>query len=194
MTRIVENAEQRRAYQEDVLRLVRQAIEVAERAGDQTRSDKARADLADFEEKFAAVEAGRAELASLGQQFGAVQVDVVREAFQFGLQAVQWLNKPEHYTVEIGAHERPRKAKGPRVRRLAERPRYIVLTKTEIADAWHRVHLGGTHASPLPHLRRGHYRTLERATPGERRVWVRPAHINGTCVEWREGDKRYRVL
>jgi hypothetical protein len=191
----VEDAAQRKAYQDDVIGLVKRSIAEAERAGDQRLIDERLGHLAEFEEKFAAVEAGRAELASLGEKFGDVQVDVVREAFQMGLQAVQWINKPEHYTVEIGALEAPRKAKGePRVRRLAERPRHIVLTKSEIAEAWRRVHLGGTHASPLPHLRRGHYRTLERATPGERRVWVRPAHINGTCVEWRDGDIRYRVL
>jgi hypothetical protein len=113
-----------------------------------------------------------------------------------GLQEVQWINKPDHFTVEVGPVEQPRKrkAKDGRARRIAERSKFIVLTKNEIAEAWHRTHRGGTHASPVPHLRRGHYRTIDAAkATGPRRVWVRAAHVNGECVEWREGDRRYKV-
>lgn len=39
--------------------------------------------------------------------------------------------------------------------------------------------LGGTHASPVPHDRRGHYRQYKNG----RRIWIRPAKINHHQIE-----------
>ena len=35
----------------------------------------------------------------------------------------------------------------------------------------------GTHSSPRPHERRGHWRRTHRGMPGERLVWVRPTAV-----------------
>lgn len=48
----------------------------------------------------------------------------------------------------------------------------------------------------LTDLRRGHYRTLSAPiykVPGQR-VWVRATHVQGNTVEWREGDRFYKVI
>lgn len=44
----------------------------------------------------------------------------------------------------------------------------------------------GTHASPIPHRRRGHWRHL-----GERRTWVRATWVGAT--DWTAGGRTYRV-
>lgn len=139
----------------------------------------------------------RAELHELDSKIEVVGEDHLREAFYLGLQEVHWINHPDHFTIEVLGPQVGRKRKGSRIRRLGERPRHIMLTKSQIADAWHRVHRGGTHASPMPHLRRGHYKTLrsERYKENQgKRIWVRATHVNGACVEWRDGDVSYKVL
>lgn len=148
-------------------------------------------------ELHAQLEAKEREVAETAAAYDDAGAQVMREAFMQGLRNVIWINKPDHYTVQVGVGNRQRKGnRGDRVRRRDERPHYIVLTKREIADAWHKVNAGDTHASPLPHLRRGHYRRLQAspARPDGRVVWVRAAHVNGECVEWRDGDVRYKVV
>ncbi len=69
------------------------------------------------------------------------------------------------------------------------------MVKDQIADRWHRAHMANVRASPMPHLRRGHYRRLRDDGTGEkRRVWVRASHVGGKCVEWRDGDVTYKVV
>ncbi|KKK48905.1 hypothetical protein LCGC14_3140470, partial [marine sediment metagenome] len=74
-------------------------------------------------------------------------------------------------------------------------PRYILLDKTAIKSRYADSAPSGR-ASPLPHLRRGHYRTLmaERFKRPGCRIWVRATHIKGNDVEWREGDRHYKVI
>lgn len=141
------------------------------------------------------------ELKDLGKEAADLQAEQMRDAFYLGLQEVNWINHPNHFTVRSCAASPKRKPKkrqkGTRVRRLRERERYIVLTKQEITEEWRRIHQGGTHAPPIPHLRRGHYKILRAARFKEKkgqRVWVRATHVNGHCVEWRDGDVRYKVL
>jgi hypothetical protein len=141
-----------------------------------------------------------ADAALLAERTAEVEMKEMREAFYLGLQEVNWINHPDHFTVEIGAQEPPRKtkkSKGPRVRRLAERARHIILKKSDITTRWKKAHQGGTHAPPIPHLRRGHYKTLRAERFKEKRgkrIWVRASHVGGECVEWRDGDVRYKVI
>lgn len=182
----------------------REAMVSAKRAGDIHKARRMEALIADAEQAqdrwlalLPQLDAATEEVSDLGDRFSDTAVVAVGEVFQTALRQVNWINKPDHYTVEIGpsAPPRKRKKKGDRATRLGDRTRHIVLTKHEIAEAWHRVHRGGTHASPLPHLRRGHYRTLlSDRYKQKRRVWVRATHVNGQCVEWRDGDVRYKVV
>jgi len=128
------------------------------------------------------------------------QMREARDAFYLGLQKVNWINHPNHYIIEIGSRQPSRKKKKKsRIRRLKERNRHILLKKDEIKHRWQEAQeaKGGTHASPIPHLRRGHYKTLRAERFKEKRgkrIWTRASHVGGECVEWRDGDVRYKVL
>lgn len=140
------------------------------------------------------------DVALLEKSSAQTQVKEAREGFYLGLQEVNWINLPDHFTIEVGAEEPPRKnkkSKNPRARRLAERDRHIILKKSDITKRWKKAHQGGTHAPPIPHLRRGHYKTLRSEKFKEmrgKRIWVRATNVGGECVEWRDGNVRYKVL
>ena len=111
-----------------------------------------------------------------------------------------YLDQPTHYIVE----ERP--AHVPAERKLSQarpaysndRERWIVLDPEEVKVRFARrtdVPLGGTHASPIPHLRRAHNRTLR----AERYTFKRGTvvHIRPTWIgdrEWEEKKLCYRVV
>lgn len=163
--------------------------------------EKAIAKLRDVHERVEAAKADKrehvAEIQRLDAHVEEVGAEHVRSSFYLALQLVNWINHPDHFTVEAAGSSSKRRKKKARIRRLGERPRHILLTKHQIADEWHRVHHGSTHASPLPHLRRGHYKTLRSERYKEKRgqrIWVRATHVNGACVEWRDGDVTYKVL
>ena len=130
-----------------------------------------------------------------------LQIDGLTDAFYLGLQEVNWINHPDHYTIEVNANppldHKKKKKKASRIRRLHERPSHIILSKDDIVSKWRTAHQGGTHAPPIPHLRRGHYKTLRAERYKEKRgqrIWVRASHVGGECVEWRDGAVRYKVL
>lgn len=67
-------------------------------------------------------------------------------------------------------------------------PTVILIDPSKAREYGHRVDRGGTHASPIPHQRRGHWRRLD----DDRRVWVRPSWVGDP--EWRYQGSRYRVV
>jgi hypothetical protein len=178
----------------------------ARASGHAAKIERAEAELAacaqrleTTKELLAKLEEAEVECVTLSDRFGVVTLNVVRRHFETALHALHWINKPDHYTVEVSPalpKKRKKRKKG-RIARLHERPRYILLTKSEVTEAWRCAHHVGTHSSPMPHLRRGHYKTLRAARYGEnqgKRIWVRATHVNGKCVEWRDGDVRYKVM
>jgi hypothetical protein len=56
-------------------------------------------------------------------------------------------------------------------------------------DAMKRTALGGTHASPVPHLRRGHRRVYEDG----RQTWVRSCLVNCRSLEEAQARDHYEV-
>lgn len=151
--------------------------------------------VADMTDQKVAVEIERVQIEG---ELGSLSREHTALSFYAGLHHVNWINHPDHFTVSVEAPQvGKRKQMEKRLRRLSERPRHIVLTKSEIVQAWHRVHRGGTHASPIPHLRRGHYKTLRAERYQEKRgsrIWVRATQVNGACVQWRDGDIVYKVV
>lgn len=110
------------------------------------------------------------------------------------LRTLCYVSAPDHFVVE----RRPAKlgrAKAGQIPRLHSRPSYIVLDKQAIKRRYEQASDPSGRRSPCPHLRRGHYRTLgaERYKNPGQRVWVRAAHVSGNTVEWREGDRYYKV-
>ena len=75
-------------------------------------------------------------------------------------------------------------------------PTVILISPDEARHYGHRVEPKGSHASPRPHQRRGHWKTLrsERYAVEKRgtRVWVRPAWIGDP--EWVFQGNRYKVV
>lgn len=53
-------------------------------------------------------------------------------------------------------------------------------------------HLNGTHASPAPHQRRGHWRRIRIDDPEQRKVFVRPSWVGDT--EWEYAGQTYKVV
>jgi len=110
------------------------------------------------------------------------------------LRTLCYVAAPDHFVVE----RRPKKmgrAKFGQIPRMHSRPSYIVLDKQAIKRRYEQAADPSGRRPPCPHLRRGHYRTLgaERYKNPGQRVWVRATHVSGSTVEWREGDRFYKV-
>ena len=71
----------------------------------------------------------------------------------------------------------------------------IVIDLAEAKRYGHRIDRGGSHASPSPHVRRGHYATLRAKRFGlnvGKRVWRKQAWVGDT--EWVFDGSHYRVV
>lgn len=162
--------------------------------------DRVLEDQTKSEELIAQVRRAHEDVALLEKKSTEMQFKEARDAFYLGLQEVNWINHPNHFTLEVQedpGSRKKKKAKKGRIRRMGERPRHVILKRSEIENRWRKAHQGGTHAPPIPHLRRGHYRTLRSDRWGDKqgqRIWVRASHVGGECVEWRDGDVHYKVL
>jgi hypothetical protein len=74
-------------------------------------------------------------------------------------------------------------------------PRIVLMNLTEARAYGHRVDRDGTHASPIPHRRKGNWATLRASRYGERvgeRVWRKEAWIGDR--EWMFEGSHYRVV
>ncbi len=95
-------------------------------------------------------------------------------------------------TKGVGIRREPAPAKVNAKRERAGKPAYPAVTHVDTRayfDAMRRTALGGTHASPVPHLRRGHVRTYSDG----RRTWVRSALVNCRSVEDAQARDHYAV-
>jgi hypothetical protein len=110
---------------------------------------------------------------------------------------------PDHYLVEstplsvINRKPRPLKAgQTPRIARAHEQPNYILLKPNEIKDRFGLSNEGeGGHASPRPHSRRAHIRTLRSPKFTHKQghvIVVKPAWIGPR--EKIVGNRRYRIV
>jgi hypothetical protein len=71
----------------------------------------------------------------------------------------------------------------------------ILIDPSEAKKYGHRIDRGGTHASPIPHTRRGHYATLRSDRFGVnkgKRIWRKPAWVGDT--EWIFEGRQYKVI
>ncbi len=104
------------------------------------------------------------------------------------------IHQPAHFIVTCAPSKTGRLLPG-QIPRLHSRPQHLVIDKDSIATRFANAN-PDKHRSPMPHLRRGHYRTLaaNRYKEPGKRVWVRATHVKGNTVEWREGDRHYKVL
>jgi len=99
------------------------------------------------------------------------------------------ISHPSNYYVKIEPRLTPREerraARG-EPRPIRKAPHFIVVDHEQLCDL-NRAHGGGTHASPVPHHRRGHWRRVaERCINAKLRgekTWVRPTYVGQTRFE-----------
>ena len=121
--------------------------------------------------------------------------ELVVNAFVMTLRMLSHINDPDRFIVRESPARPPPKPKAGKMPRAYQLPRYIILDKREIREHYTAAELQSGRRSPMPHLRRGHYRTLtEKKGKAGRRVWVRATHVKGNEVEWRQGDRYYKVV
>lgn len=100
----------------------------------------------------------------------------------FIMMVISYINRQDRFiltvTPEMTDHEKRLAVKGKKLS-FAKKPAHIVLDHSQVREIIAAAKQGGTHASPLPHQRRGHWRQLQADCYKEKRkVWVRPADIN----------------
>jgi len=145
-----------------------------------------------------------AELEAYRQSFGrrADEVDVgkiVACLTSCVLEVFDAIDAASKHFVEVtripnpGKPQKPRHDKKPWTR--DDLHEVILIDLAEAKKYGHRVDRGGSHASPIPHTRRGHYATLRADRFGAnrgKRVWRKPAWIGDT--EWIFEGRQYRVI
>lgn len=99
------------------------------------------------------------------------------------------ISHPSNYYVKVepklSPREKRRETRG-EPRPIRKAPHFIVVDHEQLCEL-NRKHGGGTHASPVPHHRRGHWRRvadcfLNAKLRGER-LWVRPTYVGETQFE-----------
>jgi hypothetical protein len=118
------------------------------------------------------------------------------------LPILHYLDLPSQYIVqETPAHvaENPEKyAKRAKIKipRWDDRERWLVLDPEEIRKRWpRRESQGGSHASPVPHLRKGHTKLLTNERYTHKRgqiIRVRPSWVGER--EWVLRRAKYKVI
>jgi hypothetical protein len=145
-----------------------------------------------------------------GQKASAPQRDAITQAFresfetdiQNGFSLSFYLTMcPEHLVEEqpvIPPSAQVRRANDPKPWTYRYLPRIILLDPSETPAGENKAHQGGSHASPRPHQRRGHWATLRHpkfsrnADGSFRQVFVKPAWVGPR--EWIMQGNRYRVI
>ena len=122
-----------------------------------------------------------------------------REQIHVALAELDFIDQPCHYVVEQRPDNvKPERIKRAKAARFDDRERWILLDPEEV-----KVHFaaaatkaaGGTHASPVPHLRRAHNRVLRDARYTYMRgttIHVRPVWVGDR--EWSYQGARYKVI
>lgn len=117
-----------------------------------------------------------------------VAFETYREIERLGLHAVEVSDcTPETRGPMKAHHEKPWTREDLRSA--------ILINFADAKKYGHRVDHGGTHASPIPHTRRGHFFTLRHARYGKHigdKRWRSPAWVGDT--EWIFEGRQYRVI
>lgn len=109
------------------------------------------------------------------------------------------ISHPANYVLQVTPSLTPkeeRKVAQGRERPVRKMPHFVVVDH-DILVSMNPKNSTGTHASPAPHERRGHWRRLAEHCRharllGREKVWVRPAYVGET--EFSDGKNHYEVL
>lgn len=100
----------------------------------------------------------------------------------FIMMVIEYINRQDRFIVKITPEMTDREkrlaAKGKKFS-FSKKPAHIVLDHSQVREIIAASRQGGTHSSPLPHQRRGHWRRLQSDYFKEKKkIWVRPTDIN----------------
>jgi hypothetical protein len=100
----------------------------------------------------------------------------------FIMMVIDYINRPDRFILKVSPEMTDREkrltAKGKKLS-FSKKPAHIVLDHSQVREIIAASRQSTTHASPLPHQRRGHWRQLQADCFKEKKkVWVRPADIN----------------
>lgn len=125
---------------------------------------------------------------------GTMSQDIFRAIMKVAL-----ISHPANYIVRTSPkltphEERRRVSKG--IFPLQKKPHYIVIDHENLVDLNPQT-TGGTHRSPTPHARRGHWRRLadrcqHAKASGKQRIWVGETYVGAT--EFEDERNRYEVI
>ncbi|GAC1643489.1 MAG: hypothetical protein NVS4B2_33200 [Chloroflexota bacterium] len=135
-------------------------------------------------------------------KFAKIWDDILHSDCDNAINTALYLTTCPEYLVEeqpeIPPSAKPRRQNDPKPWTYEYLPRIILLDPTEAPSGETKPHQGGTHASPRPHQRRGHWSELRhpkyrRSEDGStRKVFVKPAWVGPR--EWIMQGNHYRVL
>lgn len=108
---------------------------------------------------------------------------------------LQYLSQPGQYVVQMT----PKKVRDPNktamMIRAHERRRILILDPEEMHKIYPKLS-GGSHASPIPHLRMGHWRTFQdiryKSKRGQR-IWIEEIKVKAG-EKWEVDGKTYKVM
>jgi hypothetical protein len=112
------------------------------------------------------------------------------------INAIDHSSKHVVEVMQLAADGKPMRARHTTKPWTREDPRNVILIDPSEAKKYgHRIDRCGTHASPIPHTRRGHYATLRADRFGVnkgKRIWRKPAWVGDT--EWIFEGRQYKVI
>lgn len=116
-------------------------------------------------------------------QFGDPEEKFFQHESKAVLKQAALISHPSQYVVRVTPALSPKEARrveAGRPRPARKSPHFIVVDHTVLTNL--RPHQGGTHARPVPHQRRGHWKRLAARCRharllGKEKVWVRPAYV-----------------
>lgn len=133
-----------------------------------------------------------------GEREAAVGSSMSQDIFR-AVMKVALISHPANYVVRTSPkltphEERRRVSKG--IFPLQKKPHYIVIDHESLVDL-NPQSTGGTHRSPTPHARRGHWRRLadrclHAKASGKQQIWVGETYVGAT--EFEDERNRYEVL
>ncbi len=114
------------------------------------------------------------------------------------LSILTYINQPQFYIIKeskmVNKRERERNRNKRGAERFFNKARHVVLDYSQVKTRYLSTGMGGTHASPFPHLRKSHPRRLKADRFKEKKtIQVKSCEVN-KGMTWSDGKRIYEVI